>query len=287
MAIETNALGSRLRHAVSDTLGLPLRALDSLGHMGEFYLQAFAWIPRTVTSHKREQVRVIAEVGMGTGALALIGGAVAITGFMTFFAGTIGGVQGYQGLREVGLTPLSGFVSAYINTRLSAPVIAGASLAATVGTGMTAQIGAMRVNEEIDALEVMGVPALPYLVTTRLIASFIAIIPLYSLALIFSYVGFEAVAVMFYHVSPGGYSHYFYTFLNPTDILYSFYQALAMSVVVALVHTYYGYYASGGPAGVGEAVGKAVRSSLIGVTVVNLAVAMAIYGSTQTFHISG
>jgi phospholipid/cholesterol/gamma-HCH transport system permease protein len=283
MATET----PRAARVLGSALAAPGRALDSLGHKGEFYIQAFSWIPKTITAYKREQVRVIAEVGMGTGALALIGGAVAVTGFMTFFAGTIGGVQGYQGLREVGLTPLSGFVSAYINTRLAAPVIAGASLAATVGTGMTAQIGAMRINEEVDALEVMGVPALPYLVTTRLIAAFIAIIPLYSLALIFSYLGFQAVAVFFYHVSPGGYSHYFYTFLNPTDILYSFYQALAMSVVVALVHTYYGYYATGGPAGVGEAVGRAVRSSLIGVTIVNLAVAMALYGSNQTFHISG
>lgn len=265
----------------------PARMLDILGEQGRFYARVLGGVHRAPLAYPREQVRLIAEVGMGSGALALIGGAVAITGFLTFFAGTNAGVQAYQGLHQVDLTALSGFASAYVNTRLIAPVIAGAGLAATVGTGMTAQIGAMRINEEIDALEVMGVPSLPYLVTTRLIAGFIAIIPLYALALILSYVGYRVVSVLFYEVSPGAYDHYFFSFLKPVDIVYSFLQAMAMAVVVVSVHTYFGYRASGGPAGVGEAVGKAVRTSLIGVTSVNLLVALAIYGGSDTLRIAG
>ena len=187
----------------------------------------------------------------------------------------------------VDLTALSGFASAFINTRLAAPIIAGAGLAATVGTGITAQLGAMRIGEEIDALEAMSVPPLPYLVSTRLIAGLIAVVPLYALALILSYLGYETVSILFYGVSSGGYHHYFFAFLQPIDILYSFIQAIAMAVVVVLVHCYYGYTATGGPAGVGEAVGRAVRTSLIGVTTVTLFVALAVYGGHDTLRISG
>ncbi|AIJ24671.1 MlaE family ABC transporter permease [Amycolatopsis thermoflava] len=274
---------SRFRHAA----GAPVRLLDALGEQGTFYLRVFAWVYRAMFRYKKEQTRLLAEVGMGSGALALIGGAVAITGFMTFFVGASSGVQGYQALRQVDLTALSGFASAFINTRLAAPIIAGAGLAATVGTGITAQLGAMRINEEIDALEVMSVPSLPYLVSTRLLAGLVAVVPLYALALILSYVGYQAVSVLFYGVSSGGYTHYFFAFLQPVDILYSFLQAITMAVVVVLVHCYYGYNATGGPAGVGEAVGRAVRTSLIGVTTVTLLVALAVYGNHDTLRIAG
>lgn len=283
MAVGKPSAKARVRRG----LRAPVRVLDSLGEHGGFYVRAVAWSYRALLRYKKQQLLLVAEVGMGNGALALIGGSLAITGFLTFFAGTNAGVQAYQGLHQVDLTALSGFFSAYMNTRLVSPIIAGAALAATVGTGITAQLGAMRINEEIDALETMGVPSLPYLVTTRVIASFIAIIPLYAMALILSYVGFKAVQVLFYDVSPGGFEHYFTTFLQPIDIAYSFAQALAMAVVVSLIHCYYGYHATGGPAGVGEAVGKAVRASLIGVTTVNLAVALALYGGGDTFRISG
>lgn len=265
----------------------PLRVLDSLGEHGVFYVRTIAWSGRALARYKKQQLLLIAEVGMGSGALALIGGSLAITGFMTFFAGTNAGVQAYQGLHQMDLTAVSGLFSAFFNTRILSPIIAGAALAATVGTGITAQLGAMRINEEIDALETMAVPSLPYLVTTRVIASFIAIIPLYAMAVILSYFGYKTVQVMSYDVSPGGYDHYFTTFLQPIDIVYSFIQALAMAVVVSLVHCYYGFTATGGPAGVGEAVGKAVRASLIGVCVVNLAVAMALYGGGDTLRIAG
>lgn len=272
---------------VKEFVRAPVRVLDTIGEQGVFYARVFGWTHRAVRRHKKEQLRLIAEVGMGSGALALIGGSLAITGFLTFFAATNAGVQAYQGLKQVDLTALSGFASAFINTRLAAPIVAGAALAATVGTGITAQLGAMRINEEIDALETMGVPSVPYLVTTRVIAGFIAIIPLYAIAVILSYLGYKTVTVLFYDVSPGGYDHYFDTFLKPVDLLYSFAQALAMAIVVTLIHCYYGFTAKGGPAGVGEAVGRAVRASLIGVTTVNLAVALALYGGADTFRISG
>ena len=108
---------------------------------------------------------------------------------MTLFTGTVVGLQGYAALNQIGASAFTGFVSAYFNTREIAPLVAGLALSATVGAGFTAQLGAMRINEEVDALEGMGVPSLPYLVTTRIIAGVVAIIPLYAIGLLSSYVG--------------------------------------------------------------------------------------------------
>jgi phospholipid/cholesterol/gamma-HCH transport system permease protein len=279
--------GPRRGAALARVLNAPLRALDSFGRVTDFNARAFVMLPKAVKSYKKEQIRIIAETGMGSGALAVIGGAVAISAFITFFTGATAGVQAYQALSEINLQALNGFAAAFVVTRLAVPLLVGAGMTATVGAGFTAQLGAMRINEEIDALESMGVRSLPYLVSTRVLAGFIAAIPLYAASLVLSYLGYEMVVVVFYHQSIGAYNHYFSTFLQPADILYSFVQGLAMAVVVMLVHCYYGYNASGGPAGVGEAVGKAVRTSLIGVTMVNLAVALALYGGGATFRISG
>ena len=132
-------------------------------------------------------MRLLAEVTFGSGALAVIGGTVGVIAFLSFFTGTEVGLQGYAALDQLGTSAFTGFLSAYFNTREIAPLVAGLALSATVGCGFTAQIGAMRINEEIDALEVMGVPSLPFLVTTRIIAGFIAVIPLYVLGLLTSY----------------------------------------------------------------------------------------------------
>src|SRR3954453_17947123 len=159
----------------------PLSTLDDLGDQLSFYGRALAWTPRTLRRYKKETLRLLAEVTFGTGALAVIGGTVGVIAFLSFFTGTEVGLQGYQALDQLGTSAFTGFLSAYFNTREIAPLVAGLALSATVGCGFTAQIGAMRINEEIDALEVMGVPSLPFLVTTRIIAGFIAVIPLYVL----------------------------------------------------------------------------------------------------------
>ena len=139
-------------------------------------------------------MRLLAEVTFGTGALAVIGGTVVVIAFLSFFTGTEVGLQGYAALDQLGASAFTGFLSAYFNTREIAPLIAGLALSATVGCGFTAQIGAMRINEEIDALEVMAVPSLPFLVTTRIIAGFVAVIPLYVLGLLASYFATRTIA---------------------------------------------------------------------------------------------
>ncbi|QGK71552.1 ABC transporter permease [Allosaccharopolyspora coralli] len=265
----------------------PLDTLDDLGDQMSFYLRALAWIPKAITQYFKETLRLLAEVSFGSGALAVIGGTVGVMIGLTVFTGTVVGLQGYAALNQLGTSAFAGFISAYFNTREIAPLVAGLALSATVGSGFTAQLGAMRISEEIDALEVMGVPSLPYLVTTRVMAGFVAVIPLYVLGLLTSYLASRTVTVYLYGQSAGTYDHYFNLFLPPEDVLYSFGKVLIFSVVVIMTHCYYGYRASGGPAGVGVAVGRAVRTAIVTTAVLNIFLSLAIWGTTTTVRIAG
>lgn len=278
---------SSWKRTVSRFVGAPIRMLDDLGRQASFYGRSVSWAPKAIGRYKKEQVRLIAEVGMSTGTLAVIGGSSVITLFITLFAGVTGGVQTFDALKHLSLEALGGFASAIIIPRLLVPIVAGAALAATVGSGFTAQLGAMRVSEEIDALEVIGVRSLPYLVTTRLVAGMITIIPIFAMAMVGGWVGWFVTQVYFFGLSEGTFNHYMDTFMQWSDVLFSFAQAVGVAVVVILIHTYYGYTASGGPAGVGQAVGKAVRTSLIAVLGLELAIAMALYANSDAFRISG
>src|SRR5919206_1168602 len=169
-----------------ELLDRPLRSLEELGSQLSFYGRSLAWTGRTLRRYKKEILRLLAEVSFGRGALAVVGGTVGVIAFLSFFTGTEVGLQGYAALDQLGTSAFTGFLSAYFNTREIAPLVAGLALSATVGCGFTAQIGAMRINEEIDALEVMGVPSLPFLVTTRIVAGFVAVIPLYVIDLFLS-----------------------------------------------------------------------------------------------------
>jgi phospholipid/cholesterol/gamma-HCH transport system permease protein len=267
-------------------LATPANALEKLGEQLAFHGKAYGWGFRTLARYKTEILRQLAGVSLGTGAMALVGGTAVVVAFLTGAAGVEVALQGYSQLANVGVEALSGFVSAYVNTRIAAPLIAGVALVATVGAGFTAEIGAMRISEEIDALEVMAVPSIPFLVTTRIFAGFIAVTPLYAVALFMSYGLTRMTVVLFYGQSSGSYDHYFATFLVPQDILSSFIEVLAMAVVVMSVHCYYGFHAAGGPAGVGAAVGRAVRLSLIAIMFVAFAVSLVLYGNSNTLHIS-
>ncbi|BBX07834.1 ABC transporter permease [Mycobacterium sp. ENV421] len=266
------------------------RPLGTIGRIGDhtiFYGRAIAGTPHAALHFRKEIIRLIAEISMGAGTLAMIGGTVVIVGFLTLAAGGTLAVQGYSSLGNIGIEALTGFLAAFINVRISAPVVAGIGLAATFGAGVTAQLGAMRINEEIDALESMGIPPVEYLVSTRIVAGMVAITPLYSIAVILSFVASQFTTVVLFGQSGGLYDHYFNTFLNPIDLLWSFLQAVLMAITILLIHTYFGYFATGGPSGVGVAVGNAVRTSLIVVVSVTLLISLAIYGSNGNFNLSG
>jgi phospholipid/cholesterol/gamma-HCH transport system permease protein len=264
-----------------------VRAWNQLGEQTAFYGGALCLTVDAVRLYKKETLRLIAQMSLGTGALAVIGGTVVIVGFLTLSAGALIAVQGYNSLSNIGVEALTGFLAAFLNVRIIAPLTAGIGLAATIGAGATAQLGSMRISEEIDALEVMGIRSISYLVSTRIVAGMIVVVPLYSVAVIMSFLSARFGTTYVYGQSPGVYDHYFNTFLRPNDLFWSFLQAIVMAVVVMLVHTYYGFTASGGPAGVGEAVGRAVRTSLVAAVFVTLLISLSVYGQTGNFDLSG
>ena len=265
-------------------------AYTTLGELGDqvaFYGKSIRGIPKASISYRREIMRLLAEVSLGRGALVLVAGTLGIIVFEVLAVGSVVGLIGYQGLRQVGIEPYVGFLSAYFNTREVAPLVAANALVATVGAGFTAQLGAMRISEEIDAVEVMAIPSIPYLVSTRIIASFIAVIPLYMVGLIGTYAATQAVSIHYYGLTGGTYDHYFNLFLPPIDILYSFGKVIVFSIILTLICCYYGFTASGGPAGVGVAVGRAVRLATVMIVISDFFMSLALWGSTTTVRIAG
>jgi phospholipid/cholesterol/gamma-HCH transport system permease protein len=265
----------------------PVGLLDNLGEQLGFYIKALAWTPRTIRRYKKETMRLLAEVVFGSGSLAVIGGTIGVIVALCFFTGTEVGLHGYTALDQLGIGPYTGFLSAYFNTREIAPLVAALALSATVGCGFTAQLGAMRISEEIDALEVMAVPSLPYLVTTRILAGLIAVVPLYVIGLMSSYIATYSIEVFYFGQSPGTYSHYFHLFLPPLDVVWSFFKVLVFAIAVILIHCFYGYNATGGPAGVGVAVGRAVRSAIVIINIIDFFLSLAIWGSTVSVRLAG
>jgi phospholipid/cholesterol/gamma-HCH transport system permease protein len=278
---------SAVTELLTDAVQERRRSLEQYGDQLLFYVKAILWVPAAVKRYPREIWNTLAEVAFGAGGLSVIAGSVGVIAFMSFFAGTEVGLQGYASLSQIGVAKFSAFISAYFNTREVAPLVSAIALAATVGCGYTARLGAMRISEEIDALEVMAIPSLPFLVTTRIVAAFIAVIPLYIVALCASYLSPRLIVVYIYGQSPGTYDHYFLQFLPPIDMLWSFFKLLFLAVAVILIHCYYGYTASGGPAGVGRAVGQAIRTSIVTIVVADFFLSFAIWGSTTTVRITG
>ena len=278
---------------ISRTFGTPgrivNRGVDGLANIGEqlTFMAKSLWDMIFALRHGGETARLISEITLGSGALIVGAGTAGVIFFMSFFTGTQVGLEGFKGLQLIGAEAFTGFVSAFANTREITPLIAGVTLAAQVGAGFTAELGAMRVNEEIDALEVMAVRPIPYLVSTRIISALVAITPLYLISLFSSYIATELVVTKLLGLSGGTYAHYFGLFLPPTDVLYSLIKAMVFAITVALIHCYYGFNASGGPAGVGIAVGKAIRASIVAVNVINLMMSSFMWGVTDTVRIAG
>jgi phospholipid/cholesterol/gamma-HCH transport system permease protein len=197
------------------------------------------------------------------------------------------GIEGFSGLELLSLGPLAGAVNAGVSTRELAPLIASLALASQVGCRFTAQIGSMKLHEEIDALSVMAVPPTYYLATTRVAATMTAILPLYYIGLIGSWVASKGVVVLLFGQSGGTYDHYFSQFISGRDLAISTLKILVFTLIVALLHCWYGFNAAGGPAGVGEATGRAIRASIVSVIVMDMFFTLFFYGTDPGVRLSG
>ena len=250
----------------------------SIGLHATLYIRAVLTLPVVVVRYWRHVYRLIGEISFGSASLLAGGGTIGVIFAMSAVASTQIGLEGYRGLDLIGLAPMTGLMSALLNTREIAPVVASIALAAKVGTGFTAQLGAMRISDEIDALEVMAVPSMRFLVTTRMAAAIISVVPLYLVGLFASYIATKAAAVRIKGLSPGTYEYYFDIGLAPADVLNSLLKVMIFAVLITMIHCGYGYYATGGPEGVGKAAGRALRTSIVTITVVDVLLTVAFWG---------
>jgi len=285
MAVTTRV--ARAPKVVATTLG---NGLEEVGKQLSFYASImgellFNW--RIKWKYKSVVFNLVSDITIGAGALIVGGGMVFVIFSMSFFTGTEVGLQGYKGLQQIGAEAFTGLIGSFANTREVTPLIAGVAFAAQVGAGFTAELGAMRISDEIDALEVMSVPSKPYLVATRVTAALIAIIPLYLISLFASFYATKLVSTRFFGLSEGVYDYYFRLYLPVEDVIFSLVKAMIFATVVALIHCYYGYNASGGPAGVGVAVGRAIRLSIVAVVVLNLVLSLVFWGGGNTVSLTG
>src|ERR1700744_136348 len=269
---------------VNHYAGGTIRGLNKAGHLTRFSINGAWSIGWAMRRYRRETLRLIAQIGMGTGAMAVVGGTAAIVGFVTLSGGSLIAIQGFASLGNIGVEAFTGFFAALANVRVVTAVVTGVALAATVGAGATAELGEMRISEEIDALEVMGIKSVAFLVSTRLMAGLVVVVPLYAMALVMSFVSGQVVTTLFYGQSVGTYEHYFQTFLRTEDVFWSGAEVIVMAVIVMITHCYYGYNASGGPVGVGEAAGRLVPFSFVSTVVRVLLACLSLYGGAPNFN---
>src|SRR5580704_4241798 len=150
----------------------------------------------------------------------LIVGSTVIIWALMFILGLQCGVEGAYFTEASGAPAYSGVFSAWCDLREITPYAFGYMMAAKVGTGIVAALGAMRISEEIDALEVMGINSVTFLCATRLLAAWIVLPFMYLTAIGVGFLAsYIAVVKQIGYVSPGGYLLIFWQFQNPTDLL--------------------------------------------------------------------
>lgn len=254
---------------LSSAAGSIKAAFSTAGEIAQFSAQTFRELPR---------VRMYtAEIFRQCGILILASGL--IIWMMEFVMGTVCGVEANYTLKAIGAPLYTGVFTSYCSLRELAPYMWGYILAAKVGCGLVAEIGSMRIAEEIDAMEVMGIKSRSYLIGTRLVAAWIAMPFLYFVGLGFMYLSQWLVVVYGYgSVSPGGYSLIFWLFQNPLDFLFSLIKVMLMGTVIVLVGTYYGYTAKGGPVGVGVNTAKSMMVNMVLIHVIGLLTTQLFWG---------
>lgn len=286
MAIVASSLRHTRRRAASMARGV----VDQFGFIGRillFTLTAAASLPIVFRRYRRELVRLMGEITFGSRLLALAASTVVVAAFLSALVGVQLALEGYQGLDIIGLGPLAGYLSAFANTRELTPLLTAFGLAAQMGCRFTSELGAMRVTDEIDALEVMSVPSLAYLITTRMIAALVVAIPLYLLALAGAYLATQVTVVAIAHQGSGTYLHYFHEFLTARDIGLSVVKVVVFTALITVIHCYYGYHAEGGPEGVGRAAGRAIRASVVSIAVSDMLMTVLFWGTSSPVKISG
>ncbi|HEY3238826.1 MAG TPA: ABC transporter permease [Acidimicrobiia bacterium] len=235
--------------------------LETAGDITKFSFEAIRAIPK-LRLYPSEMFRQAAILIVSSGFIVWL---------MEFVIGLQCGLEGNYTLKQIGAPVYSAIFSAWCAIREMAPYMWGYILAAKVGCGLVAEIGSMRISEEIDALEVIGVRPMAYIVATRVVGAWIALPFLYIIGLGVMYFAEWLVVVrQLGEVSNGGYLNLFWLFQNPTDFFYSLLKIMAMGTAIVFVGCYYGYKARGGPVGVGWNTAKSMMLNMVLVHVIGM-----------------
>lgn len=267
--------------------GPPASFLSTVGQIVVFLAQTFWLLPVTLRKYTKETLRQVTALAWGRGSLIVDGGVISVLLLLGMALGASLAIEALSILNQIGFGALSGLISGVGCVREIAPLVGGIAFAAQTGCRMTAEIGAMKIGEEIEALESMGVRPIPFVVGTRLMGALACVIPGYTLTLIATFVVMDTVVVKAYGQSAGTFDHYFVQFLTPTDLLYSVIKVSVFCALVTLIHCYYGYFAAGGPEGVGRASGRAVRASMVMLMVMDFTLTVLLWGLQPVFVFKG
>jgi phospholipid/cholesterol/gamma-HCH transport system permease protein len=259
------------------TADATMRPLARFGHMVTFFVHAFLAIPIVLRRYRREFLRLLSDITWGNGSIVVGGGTAGVVLVLGITSGALVAIEGYNFLSLMGLGPATGVISSMVTTRELAPIMAALAFSVQAGCRFTTQLGSMRIAEEVDAMDSLAIRPIPYLVTTRLLASVVAIVPLYAACLTISYLSCQFMVGIVSGGSTGPYLHYFTLLINGTDIAYSVLKAIVFVWIASAVQCYYGFCADGGPEGVGIAAGHAMRASITAVIVVNMLLTMALW----------
>jgi len=268
------------RNPVNDWLAVPRDWLESFGEIVKFAAKVIGEIARL------RVFRFFGEALRQAGIL-IVSSTLVIWG-LVFIIGLQCGIEGAYFNRSVGTPAYAGVFSAWCDLRELVPLVFGYMMAAKVGTGIVAELGSMRISDEIDALEVMGISGVTFLCATRLLAAML-VLPFVYLCSVGAgfFASYLAVVQQIGDVSSGGFFLIFWQFQNPPDLLYSLIKAMCMVIVIVLVGCYYGYNASGGPVGVGTATAKSMVMNIVSVHLISMLGTQLFWGANPRAPIGG
>jgi phospholipid/cholesterol/gamma-HCH transport system permease protein len=282
-----NPLPRRLSGPLTTAQKSMREAFRNVGQLVVFVAQTFWYLPLTLHRYRRTVMQEINNLGWGRGSLIVDGGVMSIFVILGIAVGASLAVEAVAVLNIIGFGPLAGIIGGVGAVREIGPLTAGIAFAAQAGCRMTAEIGTMRIAEEIDAVESMGLIPIPFVVGSRLIGAMVCVIPGYLLTLTTNFIVMDLV-IRIFHRQPGGtYKHYLAEFITPTDLAYSLLKGVVFCAAVTIIHCYYGYFVTGGPVGLGIASGRAVRASLVAIMVLDFLLTVLLWGFRPVFVFKG